>query len=101
MKKVQIQIQRHRFTLNCRDEDKAAMLGVSERLNKQIEHTRKQHGVTDSERAAILTAFIVALDKEKGDNTSGTAIKQRNMDLQKLNDNIKQLLVRTDSSAKT
>ena len=77
MKKLFFRVGNHEFTINCAQEDETAMRAAAEQVNKMLEKVRREYRVSDSGRAALITAMLVAFNAQKGDNITEKMAKQR------------------------
>lgn len=71
MKKIVVQIHKHRFELESRGgEQDAFVQAVARDLNNRIENLRREHGLPDSARAVALLALMVAVEERQKKNSA-------------------------------
>ena len=92
-------IRNHRFNINCDEKDAAAMRATAAQLDKQLERVRKQYGVSDSERSALIAGLMVAFEAKKAHNGNELAIEFQQDQMQGAISRIDEILKRTDFSA--
>lgn len=77
MKKLFFKLGSHEFAINCAAEDDATMRAAAEQVERLLQEVRKEYRVSDSGRAALITALLVAFKAQKGDNNTETTTKRR------------------------